>query len=475
MKNRILPSFLALAMAFQPVAAFAQTDSRGFEIDPEFNPSMVLADADVFDLGTMSYPRMVSFLRSKGVLADLILPDIDGTPKPASDIIWRVATTYNVNPQFLLMLLQKEQSLVEDPAPSQRQLDWATGFAVCDSCSKDDPSIADFKGFANQVEYAAKQMRDRYYMRVLTIGHTGTGLAPGATTIIDGITVIPANIATAAMYSYTPHIHGNQNAWKIWKRWFTRHFPNGTAVRGSDGKIWWIRNGLKRPFASTAVASTMIDLGKVVNVNDAELSAYDEGLPISFPNYALLKETNGTIWLIVDDERRHIVDMDAFRAFGFNMDEVQEVATEDLQYYTATDPITTLTQYPQGQLLEEEYTGQVWYAEDGERHLIQDAVMLGLYFKARKPKVVSAAVLGSLKVGTPYGLQDGELVKSPISPAVFVIEHGQRRSIPDGETFESLGWQWKNIVTVPEITLVNYPEGAPILLDTDAPTQLASN
>ncbi|MEN9557648.1 MAG: conserved secreted protein [Candidatus Parcubacteria bacterium] len=473
MKNRFIPAFIALTMAAQPLAVFAQTDSRGFEIHPDFNPSLVLADSDVYELGPMSYPRLVAFMRSKGALADIMLPDIDGLTKPASEIVWRVANTYRMNPQFLLMLLQKEQSLVEDPAPTERQLDWATGFGVCDDCSKDDPSISDFKGFANQLEYAAKQMRDRYYMRVLTIGHTGTGLAPGRTTLIDGITVVPANIATAALYSYTPHIHGNQNAWKIWNRWFTRHFPNGTAVRGTDERVWWIRNGEKRPFASTTVASTMIDLEKIVDVGDAELSAYAEGQPINFPNYALLKEPDGRIWLIVDDERRHITDMASFRAFGFNMDEVEEVTPEEIQPYTVGEPITTLSQYPQGQLLEEQATGQVWYAENGTRHLISDAAILGLYFKARKPKKVESSILGSLKAGEPYGLRDGELVKSPISPAVFVIEHGQRRSIPDGDTFEGLGWKWKNIVTIPEITLINYPEGAPILLDGPA-TQLAA-
>lgn len=473
MKNRFLSSLLAAGIALQPMAAFAQTDSRGFEIHPDFNPSHVLADADVYEFGTMSYNRLVAFLKSKGSLADLLVTDIDGIQKPAPEVIWRVATDYNINPQYLLMLLQKEQSLVETTSPTQRQLDWATGFGVCDSCSKDDPSISDFKGFANQLEYAAKQMRNRYYARYLTLGHTGTGMAPGVLVMIDGITVVPANIATAAMYSYTPHIHGNMNAWKIWNRWFTRHFPNGTAVRDSAGNIWWIRNGEKRPFASVAVAASLINVDKVVPASDTELATYEEGRPINFPNYALLKEPEGRIWLIVDDERRHITNMDAFRAFGFNMDEVQEVTAAELDGYIVSDPITTLSQYPQGELLAEEATGQLWYAENGERHLIEDAAILGLYFKGRKPKKVESSILGSLTVGVPYGLRDGELVKSPISPAVFVIENGQRRAIPDEDTFLGLGWQWKNVATIPELTLFNYPEGSPIQ-HTGSSSQLAS-
>ncbi len=200
MRNRSIPALLALAIALQPLAVSAQSlvDSRGFAIDDGFNPNLVLTDNDVFDVSRMNKTRLVAFLDAKGALADVRAVDIDGMEKSAPDIIWRVANTYKVNPQFLLALLQKEQSLVEDYNPSQRQLDWATGFGVCDDCAKDDPRIQDFKGFANQVEYAAKQMRERYYMRLLSLGHTGTGAyAPGKRINIDGIDVTPANVATA--------------------------------------------------------------------------------------------------------------------------------------------------------------------------------------------------------------------------------------------------------------------------------------
>lgn len=478
MHYRVIPALVALFLTVQPLAVSAQTlvDSRGFSIDPGFDPNLILTDNDVFEVSSMNKTRLLAFLDSKGSLADITVTDIDGTQKSTAEVIWRVATTYKLNPQFLLALLQKEQSLVENPNPTQRQLDWAAGFGVCDDCAKDDPRIQDFKGFANQMEYAAKQMRERYYMRLLSLGHTGTGsYAPGKEVTIDGIAVTPVNVATASLYTYTPHIHGNLNLWRIWKRWFSKNFPDGTVVRGKpSGQIWWIRNGTKRPFVSTTVAGTLVDTTKLVEASDTELAAYDEGDPIAFPNYALLRDPSGKIWLLVGNERRHIKNMDAFREFGFNMDEVENVTDMDLAPYEIGDGITPDSQYPQGSLLQDATTKQVWYAESGKRQLIQDPAVLGLYFKKRKPKSVASTVIEQLEDRGTYPLHDGELVKSSVSPAVYVMEYGVKRPIQSGEVFEQLGWKWKNVVTLPEKVLGGYDVGAPVMLDA-APTQLAIN
>lgn len=477
MLQRLFAAFAAmLLVVLQPAAAMAQVvDSRGFTLDDGFDPNHILTDNDLFDVTSMTKSRLISFLDGKGALADTRVQDIDGEEKSAPDVIWRVAHSYKINPKFLLALLQKEQSLVEDTTPSQRQLDWATGYGVCDDCSKDDPRIQDYKGFANQLEYAAKQMRERNLMRLLVNGQTLSGAAPGKTMTVDGIQVTPVNMATASLYTYTPHIHGNMNLWRIWKRWFTRNFTDGTVVRGNpSGDLFWIRNGLKRPFESPAVAASLVDTTKVVDISDTELAAYEDGTAIAFPNYALLKDPNGRIWLLVGNQRRHILNMEAFRKFSFNSDEVEEVSEEDLATYEIGTPITPDTQYPQGTLLKDSATKEVWYAENGVRHLISSPALLTMYFKNRTPKSVKAATLTPLEIGDPYRLRDGELVKSSDGPAVYVMEYGKRRPILSGDVFEELGWKWKNVATLPEKFLSEYDVGAPVTTDA-SPVQLAQN
>ena len=474
--KRLLFFLAMLSITAQPLVASAQlVDSRGFKIDPGFNPSLVLTDNDLFDVTKMSKSRLIAFVDTRGSLGDIRVKDIDGVEKSTVDIIWRVANTYQINPQFLLALLQKEQSLVETHSIGQRALDWATGYGVCDDCSKDDPRIQDFKGFANQLEYAAKQMRERNHMRLLTGGKTLSGLSVGKTTTIDGIAVTPVNMATASLYTYTPHIHGNLNLWRIWQRWFAKNFPDGTVVKGSpSGDFWWIRNGVKRPFASPTVAGTLVDLTKAIAVSDTELASYENGTEIAFPNYALLRTENGRIWLLVDETRRHIQTLEAFRMFGFNMDEVEEVAEADLASYEIGIAITVDTQYPQGSLLQDTKTKDVWYAEDGMKYLINEPSVLSLYFKKRKPRAVTTDILMKLEEAGTYKLHDGELVKSATGPAVYVMERGVRRPILSGEVFEELGWNWKNVVSLPERVIEEYTVGEPVTTDATV-VQIAQN
>jgi hypothetical protein len=474
--KRLLFLFASLSVVLQPVAVSAQllVDSRGFSIDAGFDPNNIITDQDMFDVTRMSKSRLLAFMDTKGSLADVQVKDIDGVMKSTAEVIWRVANSYQVNPQYLLALLQKEQSLVENDTPaSQRALDWATGYGVCDDCSKDDPAIQNFKGFANQVEYAAKQFREKNLLRLLGGGQTLSGMAVGKTTVVDGITVTPVNNATASLYTYTPHIHGNLNLWRIWKRWFAKNYPDGTVVIGQpSGDIWWIRNGVKRPFDSALVASTLVDLTKAVKASDTELASYEDGEAINFPNYSLLRDPSGKIWLIVDQSRRRIVNMETFRKFGFNMDEVEQVTDADLAPYEIDDAITMDTKYPQGSLLQDSKTKEVWYAENGAKQLIESPAILALYFKKRTPKKVTTEALAELRNDGLYKLHDGELLKSSDSPAVYVLENGTRRPILSGEVFEELGWNWKNVATLPESVLSEYSIGIPVT--TDAPTvQLA--
>ena len=114
-----------------------------------FNPNYVLADQDVFDYKSMTYQQIYDFLKAKGSSLTTYKDPI--TSMLAADIIYRAAQDYRVNPKYLLALLQKEQSLIENGTPTAKKYDWATGYGICDGCSMDDPKLQRFKGFFNQI------------------------------------------------------------------------------------------------------------------------------------------------------------------------------------------------------------------------------------------------------------------------------------------------------------------------------------
>lgn len=151
----------------------------------------------------------------------------------ASAIIVKVAQACRINPATLLVLLQKEQSLVTRPSPAGYQK--ATGYACPDSADCNTKYL----GFFNQVYKAAWQFRQytqhpsdwRYHVGTVAVQyHPNTACGSSDVTIADQ--------ATANLYNYTPYqpnaetlanpggpagacsAYGNLNFSRIWQQWF---------------------------------------------------------------------------------------------------------------------------------------------------------------------------------------------------------------------------------------------------------------
>ncbi|HNV97034.1 MAG TPA: hypothetical protein PKL13_01825 [bacterium] len=212
MKKLIFLIFLLIFGSFFISPVFSQ------DYDPDFNKNNIISDFQMFDYNSMTQAQIQQFLQGKNsYLANYSTEDFEGIPKSASQIIYEAAQRYKVNPKYILVTLQKEQSLIQwEGVPPQKRLDWACGYAVCDSCSMSDPKIQKYKGFGKQIDNTAGAMRF-YYDSVAAYGFIKKS---GVNTIIDGENLIFANQATANLYTYTPHIRGNYTFWRVWQRYF---------------------------------------------------------------------------------------------------------------------------------------------------------------------------------------------------------------------------------------------------------------
>lgn len=155
----------------------------------------------------------------------------------AAQIIYNVAQTYNINPQVLIVTLQKENGLITDTWPYPWQYRTAMGFACPDNGSC-DPA---YYGFYNQVSQAARHFRNFYDLNPSWY----IPFRPGVNYIqynpnagCGGSNVNILNSATSALYSYTPYqpntaalnnlygtgdscsAYGNRNFWRDFNNWF---------------------------------------------------------------------------------------------------------------------------------------------------------------------------------------------------------------------------------------------------------------
>lgn len=150
----------------------------------------------------------------------------------AADVIARVAVACGVNPKMLLVLLQKEQSLLTKPSADGYKR--ATGYGCPDTADCN----AKYFGFVNQVYNAAWQFRQytQQPKRKYRIGTVPVAYSPN--TACGAADVAIANQATANLYNYTPYqpntaaiadpggegdacsAWGNLNVWLLWNVWF---------------------------------------------------------------------------------------------------------------------------------------------------------------------------------------------------------------------------------------------------------------
>lgn len=441
-----------------------------------WSQNSILSNSQLEDYYAMTEPEIQQFLASRGSLGSYVTTDIDGVVKSASSIISRVAGNYGLNPQFLLTLLQREQGLVEGLTPSEDRLSWATGYAVCDRCDKDHPDLQEYRGFANQLEQTAKRFREVFLSQIEQVGKTFTGWGPGITKRTDGVQVTPENRATAALYTYTPHIAGNRLLWGIWQKWFSLTYPDGTLLRAANAKdsiVWLIQRGFKRPIVSTAALFSRFDPNHIITVSKEELTKYADGLPIKFPDYTLLRSPRGTIYLTDGDNMRGFPSMQVFRSLGFSEDEVTDASWEDLSSYTEISPLTMASSYPRGGLLQNQETGGVYFVKNGIKYPIWSKELMQIKYPGRKLTTVSAALLDEFVDGTPVLFSDGELIGIRGDQGIYVVSDGTRRPIPSAEIFLGLGFDWSEVVWTTEKAVSAHPLGDPITLPDSSNASIA--
>ena len=256
------------------------TDGKAWEtfllpVGLAFDPGNLITDAEFFTSGTMSVGQIQAFLNDKvaSCRADYVcMKDYVETTfsrdatvlcgayegaenETAAQILFKVSNACGVSVEALLVLIQKEQSLVTHTWPSTWRFDKATGYACPDTAPCDER----FFGFYNQVYNAARQFK-RYanppgtnpFFNWFPVGQTSqVRLHPNAACGTAPVAI--KNQATAGLYYYTPYTpnppavvnitslgdacsaYGNRNFWRIHNLWFKKPGSYNTMVTSTRG------------------------------------------------------------------------------------------------------------------------------------------------------------------------------------------------------------------------------------------------
>ena len=227
-----------------------------------FDPGFIISDWQMSNYTSMSEADIQSFLWSKGKCYNTNFSGVgtrvdyfsDSTPpttwhvsnghtvclaeenmngETAAHIIWQTAQDYRINPQVLIVLLQKETGMITDPIPNSWDYQRAAGYGCPDTAA----CSSKYYGFKNQIRNAAALFRT-----VLDGGWTNYPLGENyiqynSNSACGGSVVNVRSLATSALYRYTPYqpnagalaagsgtapcgAYGNRNFYLYFQDWF---------------------------------------------------------------------------------------------------------------------------------------------------------------------------------------------------------------------------------------------------------------
>jgi hypothetical protein len=132
------------------------------------------------------------------------LKDYSENSKSAAQIIYDASQEFAINPQVLIVLLQKEQSLVTDTWPMATQYKTATGYGCPDTA----PCDSQYFGLTNQLRWSGRMFRailnnsPTWYTPYI-LGDNYIQYNPNSSCGGSNVTIV--NRSTQALYNYTPY------------------------------------------------------------------------------------------------------------------------------------------------------------------------------------------------------------------------------------------------------------------------------
>lgn len=301
-------SLLLLAVALFALVAVDSPNETHAAAVTGFQAGNIMSDNVFTNRSSMSAPQIQSFLNSKVPYCDtygskpseygggtrkqyaaargvstpfICLRNYSQGGKSAARIIYNTAQEFNINPQVLIVLLQKEQGLVTDEWPWPIQYKTATGYGCPDTA----PCDSEYYGFTNQVRWAARMFRaimnnSSTWYTPYKLGSNRIYWHPD-TSRCGSSTVNIQNRTTVALYSYTPYrpnqaalnagygvgnscsSYGNRNFYQYFKDWFGSTHAAPSFTRMSQPR-WMQTKGTvykKNPYTG-ANSGTAIAAGK---------------------------------------------------------------------------------------------------------------------------------------------------------------------------------------------------------------------
>lgn len=397
--------------------------------------------------------------------------------RTGAQIITDVAMSCGINPQTLLILLQKEQSLVTDDWPFRIQYEKATGFACPDTA----PCDSGYAGYFYQVYYAARQFK--LYARDANSYNYRAGrnnnILYNPNHSCGSSSVFISNQATAGLYVYTPYqpnqaalnnlygtgdgcsAYGNRNFWRMFSDWFGgTNFPvafksntNGTVYIQSGGYKFSVPSmGTLQDFAISPSAISTMSQASVDSVPSGTSSGFSNGL-----SNVVKSSSSDTVYLVSVGKKYAFTDMEQLNQYGFSGGDIAILPDGLVNFFSTGSTLGNFISSP---------SNNVFKLEANTKRIIFE----GSVFAQQNPNgpttFLSDHLSARIPSSTPIVSRDTLIADN--TGSIRLVTEGVTYGIPSLDVFHCWGFNVSQTTPLQRVVVDSYlPNGFSSLLSCD--------
>jgi len=334
------------------------------------------------------------------------LKDYSDGGRVSAQIIYDASQEFNINPQVLIVLLQKEQSLVTDTWPISIQYQSATGYGCPDSAACD----SQYYGLTNQIRWAARMFRaimnnspTWYTPYVLGNNYIQYGVSPSC----GGSTVNIINRSTQALYNYTPYqpnqdslnagygdapgdcdTHGNRNFFLYFNDWFGSPLYGNLVRTIENASVYLVSGNVKYPIADMSTFGALYPMGGVTFVNQSYLDTKTTSAVLG----RIIRSSDGTVYFFDAGIKLSFGSCAQVEAYGSSCGQAQLLDDSQINALTTGPGMTSLYATTSGKL---------FYITGGEKREVYDNTALSQAGLSGSANTLNEPAIAYIPYGSP--------------------------------------------------------------------------
>ncbi len=401
-------------------------------------------------------------------------------PRTAAELIWDAAKASGLNPQVILVKLEKEQSLIRgrqnaDEATLQKALDRAMGFGCPDSGGCENifagfyfQLFGNFDAQASRYLGAAKSLMKSFS----TPGGRGPAVNGVASKVGDKITldntmgsyqgiaaqqtVTLSNAATAALYRYTPHVfNGNYNFWRFFIEWFK--YPNNTLIKLSKSKtkeLFVILDGVKHPVPDFVAKARGLNPANAITLSKTEFASYETEKLLGPADNTIVKVEGESQMYVFMNNIRHPASSFVITQRGLNPGNVLSISAADAKLF---EPGPQLSPSP-GTILRGKTGPEIYLVASDNNLQLFTAFTYAQYQAAKKLQTIEDAELATYPKKGFVPPLDGTIMRGEKKTTIYELSGGKKRAFT-AELFKSRGLSFDKVAILPDDIVDTFPDG----------------